>query len=366
MADELLSQSEIDALLNQALVQAQPAPILEQMDEDALGEIGNISMGSAATALSQIINQRVTITTPRVRVSTIRELFSSFTVPYALVQVLYTEGLDGANLLVIKVSDAAVIADLMMGGDGSNPSAELSELALSAVGEAMNQMIGSAATAMSSMFQRRVVISPPLVSQIRAGTDTEELEIPWGSDAQIVIVSFRMVIGELVDSEIMQVMPLAVAQEEVKLLLGDAGGQPAEEEILEGGPQPEEAQPRPPSVYATDEPEGGADYPLPYVTEPPAPPAAPEYGKLPRNIELILDVPLNVSVILGRTRRPIKEVLSLIPGSVVELDKLANEPVEVLVNGYLIAEGEVVVVNENFGVQVKRIVRPEERIKRLG
>lgn len=357
MADELLSQSEIDALLNQALLQVQPAPVLEQMHGDALGEIGNTSMGSAATALSQIINQRVTITTPRVWVSTLRDLFNSFTVPYALVQVRYTEGLEGANLLVIRVSDAAIIADLMMGGDGTNPSSELNELALSALGEAMNQMIGSAATAMSSMFQRRVAISPPQVSQVHTGTDIHDLEIPWDPDEQVAVVSFRMVIGELVDSEIMQVMPVGVAIEEVKLLLGDAASQPAEqapeEEIREDKPQLEEAQPlESPSTPPTS------------ISGPPAQP--PVTRELPRNIELILDVPLNVSVILGRTRRPIKEVLSLVPGSVVELDKLANEPVEVLVNGHLIAEGEVVVINENFGVQVKRIVSPEERIKRLG
>lgn len=360
MADELLSQSEIDALLNQSLAPAEPPPLLEQIHEDALGEIGNISMGSAATALSQIINQRVTITTPRVQVSTIRELFNSFTVPYALVQVLYTEGLDGANLLVIKVSDAAIIADLMMGGDGVNPSTELNELALSAVGEAMNQMIGSAATAMSSMFQRRVAISPPQLRQVHAGTSVNEVEIPWDPDTQIALVSFRMVIGELVDSEIMQVIPVDVAREQVKLLLGDAAGQPAPgvgaEEVPQDKPQPEEVRPGE-SPVALSTPEAG----------PPAQASqATTTGGLPRNIELILDVPLNVSVILGRTRRPIKEVLSLIPGSVVELDKLANEPVEVLVNGHLIAEGEVVVINENFGVQVKRIVNPEERIKRLG
>ncbi|KKM12316.1 hypothetical protein SY88_03960 [Clostridiales bacterium PH28_bin88] len=355
MSNSFLSQEEIDALLQQ---HSETATIEEPFDEhhspeltgaekDALGEIGNISMGSAATALSQLLNQRVTITTPRVSITTQPQLFASFSTPYIAVEVNFTRGLEGSNLLIIKVSDAYIIADLMMGGDGKNPVQELTELQLSAVGEAMNQMIGSAATSMSSIFQTAVSISPPAVEPIKFGE--QHYHSPLVNGDAIVVVSFRMEIGDLIDSEIMQVMPLRVAKKEVDMLLRPSSPPlPASEDQPAKEPAPGPAQVSwdtrdyPPAVY-----DRGVDQPP------------------PKNIDLILDVPLQISVVLGKTRKPIKDVLGLTPGTIVELEKLADEPVDILVNGTLIAHGEVVVINENFGVRITSIASAVERINNL-
>ncbi|MGB9919174.1 MAG: flagellar motor switch phosphatase FliY [Moorellales bacterium] len=356
---EFLSQEQIDALLQQAYpVGPRPGSEpedLSAMEADVLGEIGNISMGSAATALSEILRHKVTITAPRVRITTPEELFRSFQVPYAIVTVEYTGGLVGSNLLIIKVSDATVIADLMMGGEG-RPSEELSEIGVSAVAEAMNQMIGSAATAMSSMFSRAVTISPPQVAILRHPEEIDSQRFyPWPPDERIAVVSFRLTVEDLIDSELLQVVPVAVAKQEAELLLGppapEAVSAPADvppAAVAPAAPPPEVESPSAPENI-----EAAASSPSASLQPP------------PRNLELLLDIPLEVSVVLGRTRRPIKEVLSLVPGSVVELEKLVEEPVEILVNGTLVAQGEVVVVNENFGVRITHIVHPSERLKYL-
>ncbi|MCG0278146.1 MAG: flagellar motor switch phosphatase FliY [Thermanaeromonas sp.] len=335
---EFLSQEEIDALLRGELPGSGPAQDLTAEEKDTLGEIGNISMGSAATVLSQILNRKVLITTPSIRVATPEELFASFQIPYVIVEVNFTEGLEGSNLLILKVRDAVVIANLMMGGSGQVDKEQLDEIETSALGEAMNQMMGSAATSMSTIFNRGVKISPPRVVSI--GFPQESFTSPWPPNEPIVVVSFKMEIVGLLQSEIMQVMPVEVAKQEVEMLLGTAV--PAEDNTTapKASPPPETIQPapqRPPQVF----------------------------GNTPRNLELILDVPLDIEVVLGSTTKSIKEILSLGPGSIVELDKMADEPVEILVNGTLIAWGEVVVVNENFGVRITNILDPYERINHL-
>ncbi len=364
MNDSFLSQEEIDALLQKKdetseKEQEKPGKIEEETlsndeeeltneQKDALGEIANISMGSASTTLSQLLNQKVTITTPRVWLSEQEKLFSSFERPFVVVDVNFTEGLKGSNLLIIKVKDANVIADLMMGGDGSAPSEELNEMYLSAVGEAMNQMIGSAATAMSTIFQRTVSISPPQTSLKDINDDFSDLYNSKGE--KMVVVSFKMEIGNLVNSEIMQVMPLHVAHEEADLLLKPAWTTVSsvvdfsEEMPAEGSSETHTAEKVEQEKTSQLEREGASR---------------------DKNLDLILDVPLRVSVILGRTRKSINDVLHLGPGAVIELDKLADEPVDILVNGTLIAHGEVVVVEENFGVRITSIVSPRERINNL-
>jgi flagellar motor switch protein FliN/FliY len=344
MSASFLSQEEIDSLLRQRLGGAadMAGETLTEIERDTLGEIGNISMGAAATVLSQLLNQRVIITTPRVSVSTQKILFSSFTAPYVVVEVDFSKGLQGSNLLIIKERDAAVIADIMMGGNGLNPPGKLTELHLSAVAEAMNQMIGSAATSMSAMFGKSVSISPPIAEAVDFGFANYVSPLINGED--IAAIHFRMVIESLIDSEIMQVMPLKVAREEVNMLLNP-------ESLGHAPPLARTVQPDPPfagNVSQTAEPVN--------------------YQHLPsetKNLALILDVPLNVTVILARTRRPIKEVLGLVPGSILEMDNLADEPVEILVNGTLVAQGEVVVIGENFGVRITSILSTTERLQNL-
>ena len=389
----MISQEEIDALLKgdgntppaDAGAAPTPAPAAEDpltdMQKDALGEIGNISMGSAATTLSVLLGHKVSITTPSVSMSTMNSIRASYPMPYLIVEVGYTMGINGNNVLAIQAQDASIIADLMMGGDGTNPPEELNDIHMSAVGEAMNQMMGAVSTSLSTMFNKKIDISPPKVNLIDFGTEDKVTEIVSG-DEPVVKVSFRMEVDGLIDSEIMQILPVPTAGDMV-------------ESLLHSGDTEEEPEPEAPSVPAST-----AATPAPT----PAPAAAPAaaaaapmmasaapYGMggarvaqgVPvqaaqftplsttpvqvneANIGLILDVPLQVTVELGRTKKSIKDILELSNGSIVELDKLAGESVDIHVNGKLLAKGEVVVIDENFGVRITDIVSPEERAARL-
>lgn len=383
MSNGFLSQEEIDSLLNggpsESSVQKEEPKeqSISEIDKDLLGEIGNISMGSASTALSQVINQPVNITTPVVTVTTLRELKNSFEIPNIALEVEFTSGILGKNLLVMKTTDSAVIANLMMGGDGTNVSPALSELEMSAVSEAMNQMIGSAATSMATMFSREVNISPP-TSKIWEDT-TEPLLDDMDDDEEIIKVSFSMTIGSLVDSTIMQLLPINTGKKIVSIMMGEEEPM-VNTEKSKPSSQTQNTQPvQPAPQYASNtnaeptyyEPvyEKPIERPQPKVEVHQAsfqPLNEKTYAGAPKNIDLILDVPLEISVVLGRTKKNIKDILNLGTGSLVELDKLAEEPVEILVNGKRVAYGEVVVVDENFGVRITSIVSNAERVKSLG
>jgi flagellar motor switch protein FliN/FliY len=379
VSDKLLNQEEIDLLMqksNLAGDDASSSNLLSVNEKDALGEIGNISMGSASTTLSELLNQKVNITSPRVSISTKKDLLASFNIPYLIIKVEFIEGLNGFNVLVMKVRDALVIANLMMGGDGNPQETELSEMEISAASEAMNMMIGSASTSLAQMFSKPVNISPPISAVLNELEDAQENDVlPHHADTDsLVIVSFNMTIGDLVDTEIMQVLSVDTAREEADLLWAGLNDM----EYLE--PEPESpAVTSDNDVMSEDEIANlinsmtGGEQQAPVEEVQPVPQTqvyTPQFSSIqpsppPRNLDLILDIPLQVSVVLGRTKQPIKDVLNIGPGSVVELEALADEPVEILVNGTLVAEGDVVVVNENFGVKITNIISPEERIKRL-
>ena len=390
MSDDLISQEEIDALLNgggdSAAAADAPAPAegspsqegdaLTDIERDALGEIGNISMGSAATTLSVLLGHKVSITTPTVSVDTLSSIKDQYPMPYLIVEVGYTVGIDGNNVLAIQAQDASIIADLMMGGDGTNPTQELNEIHMSAVGESMNQMMGSVATSLSTMFNKKIDISPPKVNMIDLGSEDKVTEIV-SADDPIAKISFRMEVDGLIDSEIMQILPIPVAQEMVGYLLNNE----AEEEEPMPAPAPAPAAPPPAPAAAAPPPAappmmgGAASYgapPTPHVASnvPVQPAMFAPLSTAPvqvndANIGLILDVPLQVTVELGRTRKTIKDILELTNGSIVELDKLAGEPVDIMVNGKFLAKGEVVVIDENFGVRITDIVSPAERAQQL-
>jgi flagellar motor switch protein FliN/FliY len=420
MSDEIkLSQAEIDALLSGKMPVSQAQELLTEEDRDALGEIGNISFGTAATALSKLLNQRVEITTPTVTVLNPDDVPNDFPRPYVMVSVEYTAGLTGTNALAIELNDAKVIADLMLGGDGTNTAMELNDLHLSAVAEAMNQMMGGAATALSSFFGRTINISPPTVRFVDLSTAGADL----GFSSPIVNTSFRLRIGDLVDSKLMQLVPVSFAKELLQLLRGNLASEQSAASatsaaVAERGSAPHAAQPAsavaptgaqsvpshqpaaahsgirgghpnlgPPAegysaaanAAASAAPQSAAvgrrgvvgndaSAQAPVIQKPefvdfsasePAPKGTP------RNLSLLYDVTLNITVELGRTRKSIREILDLTPGSVVELDKLAGEPVDILVNGKRIAIGEVVVIDENFGVRVTDIISPVERVRNL-
>ncbi|GLC32320.1 flagellar motor switch phosphatase FliY [Clostridium omnivorum] len=378
MSNGFLSQEEIDSLLNGGGMTAEPVQeeILSDIEKDLLGEIGNISMGSASTALSTIINQQVNITTPVVSVTTLKSLKDNFQVPNIALEVKYTSGIMGENLLVMKITDAAVIANLMMGGNGVAENTELSEIEISAVSEAMNQMIGSAATSMATMFSREVNISPP---ESRIWSDaSSNLSDNINDNEDIILVSFRLTIGDLVDSNIMQLLPVETAKKIVSIMMGTETSEPtktAEPTKIEETAKPQETQRQETHTQqrvSHEEPQSSY-YQEPVRQQPPVevqkaafqPLGNAAASAIPKNIDLILDVPLEISVVLGRTRKNIKDILSLGTGSLIELDKLAEEPVEILVNGKRVAYGEVVVVDENFGVRITSIVSSAERVKSL-
>ena len=377
-----LSQEEIDALLNGGESKGEAkeeATELSDVEKDLLGEVGNISMGSASTALSTIINQPVNITTPVVTVTTLNELKNDFKVPNIALEVKYTSGIVGENLLVIAVKDAAVIANFMMGGDGTlkdDEAKELSEIQESAVSEAMNQMIGSAATSMATMFMREVNISPPK-SQIWTDV-TEPLTEAISPDEPIVRVSFSLKIGNLVDSSIMQILPVATAKKIVSIMMGqektDESSEKEKEAKKQETPKQETPKQKAASETAASSETSQEQKQQPPIKEKPIEVQQAAFQPLesqgntevvPKNIDLIMDVPLQISVVLGRTKKKIKDILNLGTGSLIELNKLAEEPVEILVNGKKVAYGEVVVIDENFGVRITGIVSNEERIKSL-
>ncbi|CDM68699.1 Flagellar motor switch protein FliN [Clostridium bornimense] len=361
MTEGFLSQDEINALLNGEIENEEKKEntTLTDIEKDLLGEIGNISMGTASTALSQIINCKVNITTPVVTSTTFEDLREEFDIPNLALNIKYISGIVGQNLLVMKIKDSGVIANLMMGGDGRVEVSELTEIEISAVQEAMNQMIGSAATSMATMLGREVNISPP-VSEVWNNTE-EAVKSGIELEKEIVKVSFRITIGDLVDSNIMQIYPVETAKYICSIMMGEeeksqnndikATPEYLEEKVEFKSPVHEEfiENPTPVSVQKA------SFQPLREIPR----------ENLPNNIDLIMDVNLDISVVLGRTKKTIKDILALGNGSLIELDRLAEEPVEILVNGKRIAYGEVVVVDENFGVRITSIVSGEDRIKSL-
>ncbi|WP_282068053.1 flagellar motor switch phosphatase FliY [Bacillus pumilus] len=366
-----LSQDEIDALLKGGSNDdIEPDTILSAMEQDAIGEIGNISFGSSATALSTLLNQKVEITTPTVTVIQKSMLNEEFPHPYVAIEVNYTEGFSASNLLVVQQTDAAVIADLMMGGDGTNADPSLSEIHLSAVQEAMNQMMGSAATSMSTVFNKKIDISPPRVEllDVKEGEGTDRIP----AEEMLVKVSFRLKIGELIDSNIMQLYPITFAKDLIAELTDPAQEEEPVQDTQVSTPEPQPAAPQTQSALAqqTAPPKRQAK-PKPAAPVNVAPVEFEAFSEPQHttsqlgNLDMLMDIPLSITVELGRTQRSVKEVLELSAGSIIELDKLAGEPVDILVNKRIVAKGEVVVIDENFGVRVTDILSQSERLSNL-
>ncbi|NLC62854.1 MAG: flagellar motor switch phosphatase FliY [Thermoanaerobacterales bacterium] len=382
MDEQLLSDDEIMELMKD--VNNVP---LSKEEMDALGEIGNISIGTSATTLYSLLRNRVVITTPNVNITNVSTLKSSYPIPFITVEVSFTKGLFGSNLMIIKEEDAKIIADLMMGGDGKNTDVELDELRISAVGEAMNQMMGSAATSLSTMLKKDISISPPRLKRVNFAT--ENLKDNFQENEEIVNISFKLEVGDILDSEIMQLMPISFAkmlvQDLFNLSLPDENQRP-EQEMQQGqnnsplGDQHIEEDAVNKEEQLRNSPKTNPDHdnnklPPPVLSEnsnkiavnPVQFEAFDDSKPLSEgsNLDLIMDVPLEVSVELGRTTKTVKEIVELGTGSIVELNKMAGEHVDILVNGKLIAKGEVVVVDENFGVRIIDILNNFEKISSL-
>ena len=395
--DNMLSQDEINALLsgmdlsdNKPAETPQEEPVdeslLSGMERDAIGEIANISMGSSATTLYSLVNRKVNITTPVVTLAHWKNVLDEYEKPCVFIQIKYTRGLDGTNILVLRDHDVKIITDLMMGGDGTNTDGELGELHLSAISEAMNQMMGSASTSLSTMLDETIDISPPESSLIDLTEYHSGSDIAPFLGGTFVKIAFRMQIGDLVDSTIMQLYPIEFAKSIVKNFLHQSMEEPAAAPAPAPAPQPAE---QPAYQQAAPQPAGQPAYqqaaPQPMMQQTAqayVPPqmsmpqqAAPQqnvniqpaqfqtlsndYAGVAgnQNIGLIMDVPLEVTVELGRTKKSISEILDFAPGTIIELDRIAGEPIDVLVNGKFVARGEVVVIEESFGVRVTEIIK---------
>jgi len=388
---EMLSQAELDALLGgmdddddvaEDVDVASNVSVLTADDQDVLGEVGNINMGTAATTLFTLLSQKVLITTPRVKVVTWAELSAGYDRPAVGIRVGYKTGLRGSNILILKDKDVKIIADLMMGGTGEVGDGELNDLDMSAIGEAMNQMVGSASTSLSSMIKDKVDIETPQPFMLDFAAGQVLDSAGFAPDEMICSVAFRMEIGELIDSEIMQIYPMDFAKELVSTLKEHMIGGVEEEvvtldDLLSPTPAPTPAvtaapAPAPVAAFAPQQPVYAQvaqpvyaqATPLPQNVQPAqfVPFDPQEVYQQKENMNIIMDVPLEISVELGRTHKTISEILKFSPGEVIELEKLAGEPIDIIVNGKFVAKGDVVVIDENFGIRITEIISADKRI----
>ncbi len=383
MSDQFLSQDELDALLKGLSNENENETFrgggsLTDVEKDMIGEVGNISMGAAATALSTILGRNVNITTPVVEEVKFGEIGKDFSGEKVVVTIEFVEGLTGLNVLVLQKDVVAKIADIMMGGTGEVEGEEIDEIKLSAVSEAMNQMMGAAATAMSDFFKTKVDITPPKVEVLNF--DDPNVTFPpieADPNTPVVKVSFDLEIEGLPTSKFVQIMSSDLVKQMYEMFMKlqkdetekAVQEQPATATQTQSQPQPQPQQPQPTPVASAPMqmpmmPQASVQQPV--MAEPaqfqPLTPGQPQQTAVPPDkLELLFDVPLTVTVELGRTRMTLKQILELSVGSLIELDKLTGEPVDILVNGKLIARGEVVVIDENFGVRITEIVSPKER-----
>ncbi len=385
--DNMLSQDEINALLSgMDLSDNKPVEtqeeetidesLLSSIERDAIGEIANISMGSSATTLYSLVNRKVNITTPVVTLAHWKNVLAEYEKPCVFIQIKYTRGLDGTNILVLRDHDVKIITDLMLGGDGTNTDGELGELHLSAISEAMNQMMGSASTSLSTMLDETIDISPPESSLIDLTEYHRGADVAPFLGGTFVKIAFRMQIGDLVDSTIMQLYPIEFAKSIVNNFLhqnGDEPAAPTPAPAPQTASQPMYQQETSQPMYRQETSQPAQTYIPPQMSTPQQ--AAPQQNVNiqpaqfqtlsndyagaagSQNIGLIMDVPLEVTVELGRTTKSISEILDFAPGTIIELDRIAGEPIDVLVNGKFVARGEVVVIEESFGVRVTEIIK---------
>ena len=428
---------------------------LTDVEKDAIGEVANISMGSSATTLYSLVNRKVNITTPVVTLATWDSLLDTYEKPCVFIQIKYTKGLDGTNILVLKEHDVKVITDLMMGGDGTNTDGELGELHLSAISEAMNQMMGAAATSLSTLLQTVIDISPPESSLFDLTEVKDGKEISPFLGGTFVKIAFRMQIDDLVDSSIMQLYPIDFARKLVETFINtqmnniegaeQPASQPESAATAASAAQNNAGQMNAGAVNMTQSDSVGnmgmngmnqmgnmgmngmnqmgnmgmngmnqmgnmgmngmnqmpgmdmngmnqmgnmgmngmnqmgnmnmnpmngmgmmnqmgmMGTPQQNVNVQPAQFQSFSNDSMgaagQENIGLIKDVPLEVTVELGRTTKSISEILEFSPGTIIELDRIAGEPIDVLVNGKFVAKGEVVVIEESFGVRITEIIK---------
>ncbi len=416
---------------------------LTDMEKDVIGEVMNISLGSSATSLSSLLSKRVDITVPKVNVISTQDFDFQDLEPAVGVEIKYIEGITGDNVLILKKVDIKVILENLMGVEIPDEEFELDEIAMSAVCEVMNQMMGSAATALADFLGKTVNISTPIAYEIG---DKADFKGRYFSDSgYLVEVKFDLKVGDVINSEFLNVLSIPLAKEMVDLFLKGTGlgdnssseelnielandiiekeiaqspkvkveQAPVKNEVkLEEARKPEKQVPKSvekyeddyeddeeeiierkrskkrkaPSYYEEDY-EDEDDYEYEYEERPrrpverktkrnrvPVNVAPMQYESFDEeeeelseeqrtNLGLIMSVPLQVTVEIGRTKKKIKDILEFSQGTIVELDKQAGSQVDIIINGQVIAKGDVVVVNDNFGVRVTEIIKKDEIVK---
>ena len=357
---------------------------LTEMETDVIGEVMNISMGAAATAMSTILDKKVSITTPRIETLGIDEFEFSYLEPVIGVLIKYIEGIDGTNILLLREDDLKMILGHLLSMDPSE-MVELDEISMSAICEIMNQMMGSSASALASFLGQVVNISPP---EILNTTDNVRELFSLTGDS-LVSIKFNLSIDGLIDSEFISAMDPQLVKKIVKMSFGASE---MEEETTAETDQVNTAAdtpspPQAPAAPVTPAPEYQAPqaaappHPVPMDTRPPMVEQAPkqqvhatEYNYKPfgmeqkaaelgideNNLELIMSVPISITVELGKTKKKIKDIAELTVGNIVELNRQAGDQVDVVANGRLIARGDVVVVDDNYSVRITEIIKAKD------
>jgi flagellar motor switch protein FliN/FliY len=316
-------------------------------------------MGTSATTLSTLLGKRVNITTPRVSTCRGNEYLDEYEKPIVSTEVSYTQGVDGTNVFLIKKEDALAITEVLVGSD-----TDLEELYLSAISEVMNQMVGSSSTSLADLLHVSVNISPPVVKEITR-------DILTSSEGELLIkVSFRLEIEDLLESNLVQIMSFEFGKKLVRRLIGDepeAEQPPAPAPRMPAAEQPPAPAPRMPKANEKDVKRMQSEEKVELKAvkyesfDSNASDFFMNHPEMSKNIDLIIDVPLHVTVVLGKTRKSIKEILDINRGSIIVLDRLAGEMVDVLVNGKLFAKGEVVVIDDNYGVRITEITSEQQK-----
>lgn len=427
--------------------------ILTREEVDTIGEILNISMGSASTAISALLDRQVVITPPKVTLQVLESLDYGELEPAILVKIQYVEGISGSNVMLFRQRDMQIILNLLMGTDDPpRDDFEFDEISMSAACEVMNQMMGASATALSQILSTTVNISTPEAHVITTQKLDEFVDVPMNQE--VVAISFGMEITDVMNTSFASVMPSGLAHDLIQKVMGDqaaaidampAPAEPAPAPAppaaapAPAAPAAAPAQPAPPAYPAPAEAvppgyppmppqgmpqqgmppqgmpqqgmpqQGQAGYPYPYpyppmpgypYPYPPMPgmqggaPGGPDGGmytemgviRQPMNVQaaqfpsfstgaaaspsssmdLLMNVSLNVSVEIGKTKRKIKDIMEFGQGTVLELEKQAGAPVEIIVNGQPIARGDVVVIEDNFGVRITEILGMKDLIESLG
>ena len=404
---------------------------MNSLEIDTIGEILNISMGSAATAVSTMLDRQVVISTPTVVMRKFNTLDYATLEPAMLVKISYVEGISGSNVMIFRQKDMQIILNLLMGNDDP-PSDDFTfdELSMSAACEVMNQMMGASATALSEFLGRPINISTPEAMVVGPDNDyAKAVQVQEGEE--IVSVSFRLTIDGVMDSNFASILGIQLAKEIVDQVMGQqetvetpaqpapaaqpaapaqpAAAAPVQQPAAAAVPQqfaapaqpvaqPQGAMPQqmpagypPYPAYPNQSTYPGYPYyggyppypaypnqPMPYgapatetpvsVQTPQFPQFAPQGAVDPNqngNMDLLMGVSLNVSVEIGRTKRKIKDIVDFGQGTVIELNKQAGAPVDIVVNGQLLARGDVVVIDDNFGVRITEIVGVKELMESL-